>query len=161
MTLAQSTHNENDTVLLPKDVDCLITRNDYSYSDLLNITYRSPRKIGGSISSLVSVTTLKADELNGLRVEELDGQIFIVSDQKGSRDGVKICVMSADIGYKIIKEILKKTETKRTDASIEDSVLPKKYKVVNSTLIEFLPTISIACGVLLSLTASILMLSNA
>jgi len=137
---------ENGTsgnVLLPNNLKYLITRTGSDYSYNLNITHRCPRKTGGTVVMLIATTSLDARSLSNLRVEELDGQYFVVNDSLFKHgDQTKFIVENEAVGHLIINAIIK--EFAREKSANDD------LKVLQ----EYAPLIMMSCAVILSLSAS-------
>jgi len=99
-----------NNILLPDDQDYLITRmGTENYNKRINLTFRSPRKREGSIISIIETTSINLEDLNALRLEEIDGQVFVVNDAIHSdlhQNRIKLSVCSTDIGFRIIQSMI-------------------------------------------------------
>lgn len=143
-------------ILLPSDTDFIITRTGSEFSSRINITHRCPRRVGGTHIELIATTSLDAVRLSGLRVEEIDGQFFVINDQLSKHeDPVRFTVTSEEIGHQIIKAVINEFAPGTTDGNRKDNLdLPEEYWRINQIAEEFSPLIMISCAVLLTLSAS-------
>lgn len=148
--------SENGSVLLPNDLDFLITRTGGVHETRVNVTYRWPRMVGDNVTLLVATTTMDAQNLSGLRVEVLNDQYFVVNDKSGHfNEQVKFSVQSEAVGHCIVKGLINEFSPK-VKAVLEKDLLnvPKKYWRLNEIAEKFVPLIMVSCVVLLSASAS-------
>jgi len=141
-------------VLLSKDMDCLITPSRDKYTTNYNVTHRYPVKNDDGISLVVSTTTMDIMNLSSLRLVNIDGQHCIIngSDSK-YREATKLTVESEVVGHRIMKDIIKYAEHKRSE-------VPKKYSRMNRIAEDLVPLITMSCAILLSLSASFWLIFN-
>ncbi len=158
-TLNDERH-ERGNILLPRDADFIITRVGSEFSSKINITHRCPRSVGGTKIDLIATTSLDAMRLSGLRVEEINGQYFVINDQQSKHeDPIRFTVSTEEIGHQIIKAIINEFAPNSTDRKKTDELgLPEEYLRINQIAEQFTPLIMISCAVLLSLSASIWLL---
>jgi hypothetical protein len=148
--------NQLGNILLPSDADFIITRVGSEFSSRINITHRCPRRIGGTHIELIATTSLDAMRLSGLRVEEIDGQYFVINDQPSiHEEQIRFTVTSEEIGHQIIKAVIDEFAPSIADGNRKDNLdLPEEYWRINQIAVEFSPLIMISCAVLLTLSAS-------
>ncbi len=140
-------------ILLPEDKDFIITRTNDDYQKKVNVTCRWPRKLGDATVLLVSTSTIAANALNRLRVEEVDGQFFVVNDTLSSHEQpTRFCVESEKVGHSIIKAII--TEHSSKKITKDDLGIDRKYWKLNKIAEEFSALIFTVCGITLTFAAS-------
>lgn len=155
----QEANESVSNILLPEDKDFLITHNKSGDNDL-NITYRCPRKVGDMVVPLIATTTLKAGALNNFRVEEMDGQHFVVNDPKDNYyKPTRFSVMSEQVGHAIQKAVLEEVSKKQEESlqkkeHFDKLGLSDEHWRINKIAEEFAPLIFTASAVLLALSAS-------
>ncbi len=158
MNMEIRTKENMDSYILPDDKDFVISRVDSKYdNDELNVTYRWPRQFDNSTVMLVSTTTIKARALNKFRVEEIDGQFFVINDVKHNfEEQIKFCVQSKKVGMEIIRAIVEEFKVKeplRTDLGVHSEL----YRY-NRIAKELGALISAGCGIALTFSACIWLL---
>ena len=142
-------------ILLPEDKDFLLSPLDGDYEKKVNVTYRWPRKIGNTTVMLVSTSTISVVGLNRLRVEEVDGQYFVVNEPlKDYNETTRFCVVSESVGHAIIKAIIELYQKKPTKITKDDLDIDQRYWKLNKIAEEFSALIFTACGVTLTLSAA-------
>ncbi len=155
LKISSSDESKNEHVLLPKGCDFLVTRIGNSYSTKINITRQCPKRTGDKNAILVATTTMDAEKLLNLRLEEIDGQYVILNDADSTFvDPIRFSVYSEEIGHRIIKAIIDKVSP-RSDRYEQDSLdVPIKYLRVAKLADKLGSLITISCAVLLSLSVS-------
>lgn len=143
-----------DSLLLPEGTDFLITRIGGGYSDELNVTYRWPRQFGETTVLLVATNTIKARALNKFRVEEIDGQFFVINDVKVNyEEQTKFCVESREVGMAIIKAVVETFACKELTQS-QLPIQPQYYRY-NQIAKEFNSLIFTGLSIVLTFSASV------
>lgn len=149
--------DEKPSLLLTKGQDFKVTPLKGSYDWIAAITYRSPRGTGEARSLVVTTSTMNPTDLNKLRVEEVDGQHFVVNDpSKDNREAIRLCVESDRIGQGIIAQLIATyTDHSKANAKNADSLdFSSDLWRLNNLAEQFLPLVITACLVLLSVSGS-------
>lgn len=153
--------DEKPSLLLTKGQDFKITPLNGSYELIAAITYRSPRGTGEASALVVTTSTMHPLDLNKLRVEEIDGQHFVVNDpSKDNREAIRLCVESDRIGQGIIAQLIASyTDHAKSNAKNAHSLdASSDLWRWNSLAEQLAPLVISACAVLLSASGSIWLL---
>jgi len=119
------------------------------------LTWRWPRaKSDGQITSVISTTVVNARNLHKARVEEIDGQYFLISEPtKDFEREIRLCIQDERVGSEILSALIglissKTAENKEAEALGIPSGLQRWNKIAEHLLpiaaVTFLTTMSIA-----------------
>ncbi|MFV1984568.1 MAG: hypothetical protein ACC657_13580 [Thiohalomonadales bacterium] len=115
-------------IVLNTENKFIYSRLDEKYSNKINVTYRSPRKVDGKIKLTPVTSSINTSELYELRVEEIDNTIFIVNNHKSiyrDNDYLRLPIADKKTAYQIIDSII--TEFERVESK-ESKIIDVKHK---------------------------------
>ncbi len=121
--MAQSSDEEecNDVLLKPEqNFKLVLLKDDYGDKQFA-VTYRTRRKFGGIEQDTVESSVLDSKSLRYLRVGNVDGQWFVINGthKPYNSDRVVMKVLSKNMGYEIIQDIMSLIERKEDKTSAE------------------------------------------
>jgi len=115
-------------IVLNTENKFIFSRLDEKYSNKINVTYRSPRKVDGKIKLTPVTSSINTSELYELRVEEIDNTIFIVNNHKSiyrDNDYLRLPIADKKTAYQIIDSII--TEFERVESK-ESKIIDIKHE---------------------------------
>lgn len=114
MSVATEFNAELD-VLLGADQDFRMVPITGKYSDDGNVavTWRWPRVKDGNLTAVISTAVVNAQKMHKLRVEEIDGQHFLINEPANNYEKeIRLCVESERVGSEMIRALIGLVATK-------------------------------------------------
>ncbi len=155
---------ESETLpLLGPDEDFLITGTGKSFTSRVNVTYRKPIDIDGVIVPVEVTTLVRVGEMENLRLESLDGNIYVLSDDKDN--AISLHVENERIGRALIRALVierndpyEEISKKHVERVTERLGLNKNLADYQEFLVAYAPSIAILCSMAMTLSVCVWLL---
>ena len=93
-------------------------KGQYSDDGRVALTWRWPRTKEGHVSTVVTTATLNARKMLKLRVEEINGQFFLINEPTTTYDEeVRLCIENECVGAEIIQALIAFVSIKPDDTA--------------------------------------------
>lgn len=161
MSVATEFSAETD-VLLEADQDFRMVPITGQYSDDSNVavTWRWPRVKDGNLTAVISTAIINAQKLHKIRVEEIDGQYFLINEPTNTLEKeIRLCVESERVGSEMIRALIDLVARKPVPAPPVDEGealgIPARLRHLNKMAEHLMPLACFAFCASLSLAAMV------